>query len=56
MTRQDLLTVEQVAEILEISQNTIQRRSWRVKTGCPLRKIGKKLYAVVQEFDRWLKG
>ncbi|MBL7072864.1 MAG: helix-turn-helix domain-containing protein [Candidatus Omnitrophica bacterium] len=56
MTRQDLLTVEQVAEILEISQNTIQRKSWREKTGCPLRKIGKRLYTLVKEFDKWLKG
>ena len=29
MTRQDVLTVGQIAEILQISQNTIQRKSWR---------------------------
>ena len=56
MTRQDVLTVGQIAEILQISENTIQRKSWRKRTGCPLRKIGKKLYALVREFDKWMMG
>ncbi len=55
MTRQDVLTVEQVSEILGISRNTIQRRDWREKTGCPLRKIGKRLYTLVDEFHRWME-
>ena len=54
MTKQDVLTVEQVAEILQISSNTIQRKNWREKTGCPLRKKGKRLYALVNEFFKWL--
>jgi len=56
MTRQDILTVEQVAEILGVSRNTIQRQSWREKTGCPLRKIGKRLYVLNVEFSKWMKG
>ena len=56
MTRQDILTVEQISEILGISRNTIQRRIWRERTGCPLRKIGKRLYALVAEFYKWMKG
>jgi len=55
MTRQDILTVEQVSEILGISKNTIQRRNWREKTRCPLRKIGKRLYVLVAEFSKWAK-
>ena len=55
MTRQDVLTVEQVSEILGISRNTIQRRDWREKTGCPLRKIGKRLYILVDEFHKWME-
>ena len=55
MTRQDILTVEQISEILGISKNTIQRRNWRDKTGCPMRKIGKRLYVFVSEFSRWAK-
>ncbi len=55
MTRQDVLTVEQVSEILGISRNTIQRRNWREKTGCPLRKIGKRLYILTTEFHKWME-
>ena len=56
MTRQDVLTVEQVSDILGISRNTVQRKGWREKTGCPLRKIGRRLYALSSEFYKWLKG
>ena len=56
MTRQDVLTVEQVSEILGISKNTIQRRNWREKTGCPLRKIGKRLYILATEFHKWMEN
>lgn len=56
MTRQDILTVEQISELLGISRNTIQRRCWREKTGCPLRKIGKRLYVLAVEFNKWMKG
>lgn len=56
MTREDILTVEQISEILEISRNTIQRRNWRERTGCPLRKVGKRLYAFATEFYKWMKG
>ena len=55
MTRQDVLTVEQVSEVLGVSRNTIQRRDWREKTGCPLRKIGKRLYILVDEFHKWME-
>lgn len=56
MTRQDILTVEEISDILEISRNTIQRRNWRERTGCPVRKIGKRLYALAGEFYKWMKG
>ena len=56
MTRQDILTVEEISEILGVSRNTIQRKSWRDRTGCPLRKIGKRLYALAAEFYKWMKG
>ncbi|NQT06112.1 MAG: helix-turn-helix domain-containing protein [Candidatus Omnitrophica bacterium] len=55
MTRQDIMTVEDVAELLGISRNTIQRKIWRDKTGCPLRKKGKRLYSIAKEFNEWLK-
>ena len=56
MTKQDILNVEEIAEILGVSRNTIQRKSWRDRTGCPVRKIGKRLYALAAEFYKWMKG
>lgn len=56
MTKADVLTVEQVAEILGISKNTIQRRSWREKTGCPLKRRGRRLYSYAPDFTRWVRG
>lgn len=56
MTKQDVLTVEQVSDILSVSRNTVQRKSWRERTGCPFRKIGKRLYVLNNEFQKWLKG
>ena len=56
MTPQDVLTVEGVAELLQITINTIQRKSWREKTGCPLRKKGRRLYAIRSEITNWIKG
>ncbi len=56
MLQSDVMTVEEIASILRISKNTIQRRSWREKTGCPLRKKGKRLYSIVEEFYKWLRG
>jgi len=56
MTREDVLTVEQVSSILGINRNTIQRKSWREQTGCPLRKIGKRLYCHALDFQKWVRG
>jgi len=56
MTKHDVLTVEEIASILGVSRNTIQRKSWQYRTGCPMRKIGKRLYALATEFYKWMKG
>ena len=55
MIQQDIMTVEQIADVLRISRNTIQRKSWREKTGCPLHKKGKRLYTIAKEFNDWLR-
>ena len=55
MTRQDIVTVEDVARILGISKNTIQRKSWREKTGCPLGKIGKGLRVLDADLREWIR-
>ena len=56
MTKQDVLTVEEISSILSVSKNTIQRKSWQYRTGCPVRKIGKRLYVLATEFHKWMKG
>jgi len=55
MTKEDVLTVEKVSELLGVSKNTIQRKPWRNRTDCPLRKKGKRLYCISTEFDKWMK-
>lgn len=48
-----LLTVEQIAEILRIKPNTIHNKKWQQRTGCPLNRIGKRLYSPQDEFLKW---
>jgi len=52
MTRDDLLTVDQISEILQISVNTIQRKRWRERTGCPIRNKAGRLFAFIDELQR----
>ena len=54
MTPQDRMTLEEVSQILGVSVNTLQRKSWRVRTGCPIKKIGKYLVAFHPQFNEWL--
>lgn len=56
MTKQDVLYIEDISNILRVSSNTIQRKSWREKTGCPIRKKGKRLFSLVTEFHNWMKS
>jgi len=55
MTKEDLMFVDDIARLFEISQNTIQRKSWRQETGIPLHKIGKRLCGFRQEIEKWAK-
>jgi hypothetical protein len=50
-----LLTVEQIAETLGIETSTIHSKKWQQRTGCPLRKIGRRLYCITSEFNIWLE-
>ena len=53
---QDLLTVKDIADLLGIQQNTIHNRKWQERTGCPLKKIGKRVYSIEDEFWGWFKN
>jgi hypothetical protein len=54
MTTQDRMTLGEVSKILDIGINTLQRKPWRVRTGCPLKKIGRRLVAYRPQFNEWL--
>ena len=56
MPEKDILFARDIAQLLEISENTLRRKSWRAKTGIPLRIIGKKLCCSGVEFESWFKG
>ena len=51
----EVMLVEDIARILRIATNTIQSKRWQAKSGCPLFKRGKRLYAVASEFWKWFK-
>lgn len=50
-----LLTVEQIAQILKIKPGTIHSKDWQERTGCPLKKVGKRNYSEQSEFWSWFK-
>ncbi|MEW6008172.1 MAG: hypothetical protein AB1629_00870 [Candidatus Omnitrophota bacterium] len=56
MLEKDVLMVKDIAQILGIEENTIHSRRWQEKSGCPLIKIGKRLYSVNNEFRRWFES
>jgi len=41
MSSQDRMAIEEISKILGISVNTLQRRAWRQRAGCPIKKIGR---------------
>ena len=52
----EILTVEDIAMLLHIAPNTIHSSRWKVRTGCPLRKHGKRLLAITKDFLEWFKN
>jgi hypothetical protein len=49
-----IITLNQMSEILMIKPATMHSKKWQKKSGCPLRKVGRKLFAMEQEFNDWL--
>lgn len=57
MTQQDIMNAEEVAEVLGFkTPETLYDNRWRKKTGIPLFKQGKRLFAYSRAFDKWYKG
>ena len=49
-----LLTTEEIAEILKVSLNTVQNRGWQKRSGCPMFKVGKRIYTLEATFWKWV--
>ena len=49
-----LLTAEEIAHILKVALNTVHNRDWQKRTGCPMIKIGKRIYALEATFWKWV--
>jgi len=56
MDSAEVMLVEDISKVLRIAKNTIHSRRWQEKSGCPLIKRGKRLYAFAPEFWKWFKG
>ncbi len=52
---EQILGVEEIAKILRIKPGTLYGKRWQEKSGCPLRKHGKRLLAIAKEFWEWFK-
>ena len=51
-----LVDVREMAEILKITPNTIHSKRWQARSGCPLFKCGKRLFAEEPRFWEWMLG
>lgn len=48
------LTIEQMSDILMVKPNTMRSKKWQMKTGVPLKKVGKRCFSLESEFNDWL--
>lgn len=53
MNIKDILTLKQIAKILNVTEQTVS--SWR-KMGMPYVKIGKLVYVIQDSFVKWVKN
>ena len=54
--KKELVKVDDVADMIGVTVNTLQRRAWRKANECPLRKVGSKLFAFPDEIESWLRS
>lgn len=50
-----VLFTEDIAAILNLKPNTIQSKRWKESSGCPIRKKGKYLSVLRDDFLKWYK-
>lgn len=56
MSPQDRYTAEEIAGILDNKVETLYDHRWRKQSGCPLFRLGKRLFAFRKDFDKWYEG
>ena len=54
--KDDLMIVEEMAQILRVKPETFHSRKWQLRSGCPLFRRGRRLFAVRSEFWKWLRA
>ncbi len=50
-----ILLVEDISAFLKVRPGTIHSREWQKRSGCPLIKHGRRLYAFEKAFMEWFK-
>ena len=53
MTKEDIMTAQEICEILGIEANTLYGHRYRDRTGIPVYKVGKYLFANRTAFFNW---
>ena len=53
MTAQEIITVEEMAELLRIKAQTLYDNRWRAQSRCPLFRQGRRLFSYRKEFEKW---
>lgn len=56
MTREDIMSTDEICELLGIQRITLYSKKWRRSTGVPVYRQGKYLFARKNEFIRWYNG
>mgnify|MGYP001577763620 CR=1 FL=1 len=54
-TDKEILTAEDIANLLHIAPNTIHSERWKKRSKCPIVKHGKRLLATKEDFWKWFK-
>ena len=56
MTKEDIMKAGEICEILNISLNTLYDWRYREKSGIPVFRQGKYLFAYRNKFGNWYNG
>jgi len=55
MTKDDIITAEEICETLHIKLNTLHSKKWRQEVQIPVYKQGKYLFSFKNDFWKWYK-